>query len=58
MTFQKKPTITVLCGSSKFQKDFHRINWDLTNKGEIVLAPGVYNATPAQKEDLDELHRR
>ena len=34
------------------------MNWLCTLKGEIVLAPGVFNATPEQKEALDKLHRR
>lgn len=61
--FQKKPTITVLCGSTRFKQDFERVNWDLTLKGEIVLGPGVYvyqnsNITPEQKTQLDYLHKR
>jgi hypothetical protein len=63
------PTITVLCGSTRFYDEFQRANYDLTMAGHIVLSVGFYphapqahgegvGCTPEQKVALDELHKR
>jgi hypothetical protein len=64
-----RPTITVLCGSTRFYETFAHQNLMLTLAGHIVLtigcdtkrdedlmAGGVFG--PALKERLDELHKR
>jgi hypothetical protein len=64
-----RPTITVLCGSTRFYDAFQRANYELTMQGHIVLSVGFYphspdvhgegvGCTPEQKEALDELHKR
>jgi dienelactone hydrolase len=58
-----RPRIIVLCGSTRFREEFHRINRELTKQGVIVLAPGVFGhsgdpLTEEDKERLDALHLR
>lgn len=64
-----KPTVTTLCGSSRFKEDFARVNRDLTLAGEIVISLGLFGHAdfPAQdwstggtetKVALDDLHKR
>jgi hypothetical protein len=64
-----RPTITVLCGSTRFYDEFQRANYDLTMAGHIVLSVGFYPRNPQvhgegvgcteeQKVMLDELHKR
>lgn len=58
-----RPTITVLCGSTRFRDDFARVNRELTAQGVIVVAPGVFGhsgdpLTEDKKALLDELHKR
>jgi hypothetical protein len=66
-----KPTITVLCGSTRFYDAYQQANYDLTMAGHIVLSVGFYphakaehghgegvGHDSAQKVALDELHRR
>jgi hypothetical protein len=64
-----RPTITVLCGSTRFYDEFQRANYELTMAGHIVLSVGFYphsahvhgegvGATLAEKVALDELHKR
>jgi len=64
-----KPTITVLCGSTRFYDAFQQANYDLTMVGFIVLTVGFYphsahvhgegvGHTEAEKDALDELHKR
>lgn len=38
----RKIKIITLCGSSRFEDDFHRINSELTLEGNIVLSLGVW----------------
>lgn len=59
----ERPRIVVLCGSTRFREDFHRVNRVLTTRGSIVLAPGVFGhsgdlLTDADKARLDALHLR
>jgi hypothetical protein len=67
----QRPTITVLCGSTRFYDAFQQANYDLTMAGHIVLSVGFHpHATAehghgegvghnsAQKVALDELHLR
>ncbi|MFG3639103.1 hypothetical protein ACGF3C_02365 [Micromonospora sp. NPDC047762] len=59
-----RPSVVVLCGSTRFREYFHRANRDLTLAGKIVLAPGVFGhadglqPTDEQKTALDALHLR
>ncbi|AYF29281.1 hypothetical protein CSH63_17780 [Micromonospora tulbaghiae] len=59
-----RPTITVLCGSTRFKAEFEDANRFLTYAGNIVLAPGVFghadgiDLTDDRKARLDELHLR
>jgi hypothetical protein len=67
----RRPTIVVLCGSTRFYDEFQWANYQLTMQGKIVLSVGVYpHATErsgfgedvehdsAEKVTLDELHLR
>jgi hypothetical protein len=66
-----KPTITVLCGSTRFADAYRDANLQLTMAGHIVLAIGCdtrsdhelfadmdAEALNALKAQLDELHKR
>lgn len=65
-----KPKIVCLCGSTRFYPQFQQANYELTMAGCIVLSVGFYphavkemhheaaGCTPAQKVQLDELHKR
>jgi hypothetical protein len=65
-----RPTIVCLCGSTRFYETFQRANYEETMAGRIVLTVGFYphsqeqahhesvGCTSAQKEALDELHKR
>jgi len=64
-----RPTITVLCGSTRFYKTFADQNLELTLAGHIVLTIGCDTKRdedlqkaglfgPRLKERLDELHKR
>lgn len=66
-----RPTIVVLCGSSRFYCEYQQVNYDRTMAGEIVLSIGFYphgkaehghgegvGHDSAQKLALDELHKR
>ena len=62
---QDRPTIVVLCGSTRFYDAFQKANYDLTLQGKIVLSVGFYpHSSDAaghdseQKVMLDELHLR
>lgn len=56
--------IITLCGSTKFKKEFEKINSLLTLEGNIVLSVGIFQhsdnvvITNEQKEKLDLLHKR
>ena len=60
----EKPTITCLCGSTKFRWAFEKANAEETIAGKIVLSVGFFmhseavEITKEQKEKLDELHKR
>jgi len=66
----QRPRITVLCGSTRFYRQFQEANYRLTMQGRIVLSVGFYphsaeqahgesvGITTAEKESLDELHKR
>lgn len=63
-----KPTIVVLCGSTRFVDEFNRQRKILTEHGQIVLSIEVVttqaptedpqHVDPNLKERLDELHKR
>lgn len=68
-----RPTIVCLCGSTKFYHAFQCANFAETMQGKIVLSVGFYagspdqmiiehgegvGITPAEKEQLDQLHLR
>ncbi|MBN6054553.1 hypothetical protein JYK22_21605 [Nonomuraea sp. RK-328] len=58
-----RPPIVCLCGSTRFRDEFAAVNRDLTAKGKIVLAPGVFGHSgdpmaDEQKRLLDDLHLR
>lgn len=65
-----KPTIVCLCGSTRFHRQFVEQNYVETMCGKIVLSVGFFShalnevhgegvgITPAQKVELDELHKR
>lgn len=65
------PTVTVLCGSTRFYDEFQAANYRLTMAGHIVLSVGFYphaktehghgegvGHDSAEKVALDELHKR
>lgn len=64
------PKIVCLCGSTRFYREFQRVNYEETCAGNIVLSVGFFwNAmaeahgeqlatTPELKVALDELHKR
>jgi hypothetical protein len=65
------PTVTVLCGSTRFYDEFQAANYRLTMEGKIVLSVGFYphaqaehghgegvGHDSAEKVALDELHKR
>lgn len=66
------PVIVCLCGSTRFYEAFQDANYTETMAGKIVLSVGFYShsadkclihgekigITPAEKEMLDELHKR
>lgn len=59
-----RPRIVVLCGSTKFKREFEEVNRRLTLAGMIVVAPGVFGhadgitLTEDVKARLDGLHLR
>jgi hypothetical protein len=67
-----RPSIVVLCGSTRFHAAFQRANYEETMQGKIVLSVGFYanpavlaqvhgenvGITPEEKLQLDELHKR
>jgi len=60
----EKPKVICLCGSTRFKKEFERVNYDETLKGNIILTVGCFGHadgvefTEDQKTALDELHKR
>jgi len=64
------PTIVCLCGSTRFKDAFDEANYQETMAGHIVLSVDFMmhatgnrhgqevGATPQQKRELDELHKR
>lgn len=64
------PTVVVLCGSTRFYKEFQKANFEETAAGKIVLSIGFYptddpsnhggdkHITPEEKIKADELHKR
>jgi len=65
---EARPKIVVLCGSTRFYREFQRANYEETMAGRIVLSVGFYpgaladehgeerGCTPDQKVALDDLH--
>ncbi len=57
-----KRRIITLCGSIRFKTLFEEVNAELTSRGWIVLAPGIWqhsllhDKSPARKIALDTLH--
>lgn len=69
--YAKRPTVVVLCGSTRFYEAFQQANYDETMAGNIVLSVGFYPHSKAihghgegvghdsaEKVKLDELHLR
>ena len=57
------PKVVVLCGSTRFESEFRQVAANFTMDGMVVLMPNVFNthganAKTAEKEALDELHKR
>lgn len=64
------PQIVVLCGSTRFYKEFQQANYEMTLAGAIVLTVGFYphaqremhgegvGITADEKVALDALHKR
>ncbi len=60
------PEIVVLCGSTRFKKEFISENFRLTMEGKIVLSVGffshadaaIYTPTEEEKKAVDQLHFR
>lgn len=60
--------LVTLCGSTKFEKEFHKINEILTLRNYIVLSLGVFGQIQGKeklqlllskhKEKLDKIHRK
>lgn len=63
-----RPTITVLCGSTRFYEEFRKQNLRLTLAGHIVLSIGCDTKSDGDlqaageldvsKAELDDLHKR
>lgn len=58
------PTVVVICGSTRFHREMHRVTLWETLQGRIVLVVGTddksddeLGITPEQKECLEALHR-
>jgi predicted phosphodiesterase len=61
LSISNRPTIVVLCGSTKFQKEYEEINFQETMKGKIVLSVGAFvngeHIVPkGEKAMLDHIH--
>lgn len=58
------PEIVCLCGSTKFEDEYHEENERLTRDGKIVLTVGVFghsedvDLSDDEKEMLDFLHKK
>lgn len=56
--------IITLCGSTKFKKEFERVNEQLTMQGNIVISLGFFGHSnniklrSKDKEMLDTIHKR
>jgi len=54
--------IITLCGSTKFEKQYHEINKKLTLEGNLVISVGVFDFKSPDKEKvrelLQEIHRK
>lgn len=45
--------IITLCGSAKFEKEFHKINEILTLRNYVVLSLGIFSKTlPKEKQEI------
>jgi hypothetical protein len=64
---EAKPEVVTLCGSTRFQTEFERVNREMTMQGKIVISLGVfghlempdYNWDDSDlKQMLDTLHKR
>lgn len=61
---RSRPTITTLCGSTRFQKEYLAAQRELTLRGEIVISVGLFGHLEGLDMDgdtkrlLDELHLR
>jgi len=64
-----RPTITVLCGSTRFKDEINQVNARLTLEGQLVISLGVFGHTDMSDQDwttdgsdlkrlLDDLHKR
>lgn len=60
-----KPTVITLCGSTKFKKEFEKVQKQLTLKGYIVISVGLFGHCGDKeafeglnKKMLDDLHKR
>ena len=45
MNEKNEMKVITLCGSSSFKYEFERIEAELTLKGNVVLSPGIYEAS-------------
>lgn len=55
--------VITLCGSTRFKKEFIKIQKELTLRGYIVISVGLFGhsgdvITIEQKEMLDDMHKR
>ena len=53
--------VVTLCGSTRFRKEFEKINKKLTLEGNVVISVGCFGhsgdtITQEQKELLDDIH--
>lgn len=56
-----KHKVITLCGSTRFKKEFERLNKKLTLEGNVVISVGCFGhagdiITQDQKEMLDDIH--
>ena len=56
----KKPEIVCICGSTRFESEWHKAETVLELGGYIVLSIGfgLTKISPSKKRELDELHKR
>ena len=53
-----KHKIITLCGSIRYEKEFHEWNKKLTLQGHVVFSCGVFGTDEKNREMLDSIHQQ